>query len=74
MKDSEKTDMLEWIHCWKEAGAVMARIRRDELSSIDVQQAIENLDDAFESALLHYHNRHKSGLIELQAWLARTHL
>jgi len=73
MKDSEKADMLEWIHCWEDAGAVMARIRRDALSRVDVQWAIENLDDAFESALLHYHNRHKSSLIELQAWLARTH-
>ncbi len=72
MKEREKADMLEWIRGWEKAGAVMEQTRRHELDHVDVQHAIESLDDAFESALLHSPVRPASGLIELQAWFARA--
>ena len=51
----------------------MERIRQAELADVDVQHAIENLDDAFESALLRSPPKTDSGLVELQAWLSKTH-
>jgi hypothetical protein len=36
------------------------------------QYAIENLDDAFESALLRSPPKTNSGLVELQAWLSKA--
>jgi len=72
MNQKRKSDVLKWIRCWEEAGAVMERIRQAELADVDVQHAIENLDDPFESALLRSPPKTDSGLVELQAWLSKA--
>ncbi|MCP4111851.1 MAG: hypothetical protein GY749_41045 [Desulfobacteraceae bacterium] len=72
MTDNEKAEILKWIQNWKEAGAVMEQIRRDEMEHIDIQQIIENLDDAFESALINSPPRLTSGLVEQQAWFDKA--
>ena len=72
MKDKDRADALKWIHDWEQAGLVLQRSRRDALDHVDVEQAIEGLDDAFEAALFHSPPRRSSGLVELQSWLARA--
>jgi len=72
MKDRTKSDMLNWIHHWEKAGKIMESSRRARLLNVNVQQAIENLDDAFESALLNSPIKLNSGLVEMQAWFTRT--
>jgi len=72
MNDKDKANILKWIRGWKQAGHVMERDRRKRLGAVSVEQAIENLDDAFESTLLVSPRRHKSGLTDLQRWLARA--
>jgi hypothetical protein len=71
MDDKEKSDTLKWIKCWEKAGAAMERTRRARLYDVDVEKAIENLNDAFESALLNSPAKLTSGLVELQAWFAK---
>ncbi|MEE9119598.1 MAG: hypothetical protein V3U02_13530 [Calditrichia bacterium] len=72
MKDLNKSDMLNWIHQWENTGKIMERSRRTRLLNVNVQQAIENLDDAFESALLNSSIKLTSGLVEMQNWFTRT--
>jgi hypothetical protein len=72
MKDPKNIDWLNWIHHWKNAGEIMERSRRTRLLNVNVQQAIENLDDAFESALLNSPIKLTSGLVEMQSWFTRT--
>lgn len=70
MRDSEKVEMMKWIKAWKRAGAFMVQDRREALDHVDIQQVIENLDDAFESAIFHPYPK-PSGLVEQQAWFSR---
>jgi hypothetical protein len=72
MKEKEKADMLKWIRCWENAGSAMEQIRRNDLDRVDVQRAIEALDDAFESALVQTPIRAISGLVEMQAWFSKA--
>ncbi len=52
----------------------MEQSRRDNLKNVNVQEAIENLDDAFESALLTSPFKPTSGLVEMQSWFAKAPL
>jgi len=72
MKDHNTSDMLDWIHHWAKAGEVLESSRRTRLLNVNVQQAIENLDDAFESALLNSPVKLTSGLVEMQSWFTRA--
>lgn len=71
MNQNEKQNIRTRIMQWKRAGAVMEKIRRDDLAYINIGQIIEDLDDAFESALLHMPLSSTSGLVEQQAWFSR---
>ena len=57
-----------WIRCWQKVGVELDNIRRENIRCADTRQAIENLDDAFESALLHQVPRTHSGLVQQQAF------
>jgi len=57
-----------WIRCWQKAGMELSKIRRENIRCADTRQAIENLDDAFESALLHQVPRMHSGLVQQQTF------
>lgn len=72
MEEKEKADTLKWVRCWEKAGSAMEQTRRNDLDYVDVQHAIEALDDAFESALLHTPTRAISGLVEMQAWFSKA--
>ena len=70
--DNLKTDaMRQWVFRWQKAGPELERIRREELIHTDVRRSIELLEDAFQSALLHYPATATSGLIEQQRWFMR---
>ena len=63
--------MRQWVARWQKAGPELARIRLLELRHTDVAAAIEQLEDSFQSALIHYPARVTSGLIEQQRWFKR---
>ena len=56
-----------WIQCWQRAGVELESMRREDIRRADTRQAIENLDDAFESALRHQVPSIHSGLEQQQA-------
>jgi len=69
MKNHEKE--LLWVRAWQKAGPLLAELRRQEICRADTTQAILQLDDAFQSALLQNPPRPSSGLVEQQKWFAR---
>jgi len=71
MTDSSRKNIQQRIRQWKAAGIVMEQARRDMIDHASCRQAIEALNDAFESALLHTPPRLTSGLVEQQAWFSR---
>lgn len=62
----------KWLEAWRRAGPELERIRRSEVRRADTQKAIQVLDDAFQSALLHQDGDARSGLVEQQRHFART--
>lgn len=59
--------MRQWVKRWQQAGVELERMRRDEIHQANTRQAIENLDDAFESALRHHVPSNHSGFEQQQA-------
>lgn len=66
MTEAERENTLKWIRAWEKAGPELERMRREDIRNADTCAAIEILDDAFESALLHFPLRQDSGLVEQQ--------
>lgn len=66
MADRDTEELRRWVERWAKAGPELERIRREELDRVDVRQAIEALEDAFLSALLHFPPQPSSGLLEQQ--------
>jgi len=69
METNEKE--LLWVRTWRKAGPLLAKLRRREVRSADTAAAILQLEDAFQSALMHHPPRPTSGLVEQQKWFAR---
>ena len=74
MNESEKEDIRRWLAGWRTAGLMLERLRADAIRNSDTAAAIEQLSDAFESALRHYPPADTSGLVEQQRIFARLHL
>jgi len=74
MDESEKEDIRRWLAGWQTAGPVLERLRAEAIRNGNTAVAIEQLSDAFESALLHYPPAATSGLVEQQRIFARLHL
>lgn len=74
MNESEKEDIRRWLAGWRTAGSMLERLRAEAIRNSDTAAAIEQLSDAFESALLHYPPAATSGLVEQQRIFARLHL
>lgn len=66
MTEEEKKLTLKWIECWRKAGPELEKLRREDIKNADTAWAIDILDDAFESAILHFSAREGSGLVEQQ--------
>ena len=71
MDNSEKAAICQWVARWRKAGPELARIRLQELRDTDTSAAIEQLEDSFQSALIHYPAGAFSGLLEQQRWFKR---
>lgn len=74
MNESEKEDIRRWLAGWQTAGPKLERLRAEAIRNSDTAAAIEQLSDAFESALRHYPPAATSGLVEQQRIFARLHL
>ena len=72
MDESEEKNIRGWVAGWRRASAVLERLRAEAIRNGDT--AIEQLSDAFESALLHYQPAATSGLVEQQRIFARLRL
>lgn len=71
MTEAERELTKRRIQQWADAAPVMQALRDEEVRRTNTTEAILQLNDAFESALLHYGARETSGLVEQQAWFAK---
>lgn len=74
MDESEKENIRRWVTGWQKASAVLERLRAEAIRNSNTAAAIEQLSDAFESALLYYQPPATSGLVEQQRIFARLRL
>ena len=74
MERIEKSSILVWIKGWENAGSVLRKEREERLQNVDVGQIIEELEDAFQSAMRHLDDSKLSGLIELQYYFKRMRM
>jgi DNA-binding transcriptional MerR regulator len=70
-KQTENQRILKRIKQWKNAHFTLEKIRRQAIEESDTPKAIIELEDAFQSALLHYSPSDTSGLVELERFLMR---
>jgi hypothetical protein len=66
MDESESKSVRQWLAGWKSAGPVLEQLRVEAIRRSDTAAAIEQLSDAFESALHHIPPALTSGLVEQQ--------
>jgi hypothetical protein len=74
MDKSEEENIRKWLAGWRKAGPVLERLRAEVIRNSDTAGAIEQLSDAFESALRQYPPAATSGLVEQQRIFARLRL
>lgn len=67
MKNDLK-ELSQWVETWRRAGAELEKLRRANIKNSNVAEALFNLSDASESALLHNKPAPSSGLVEMQKW------
>lgn len=78
MKDAPRAEAeavalaRKWLAAWKLAAPELERQRRREVRATDTVQAMQLLDDAFESGVWLSPPRPTSGLVEQQAVFARS--
>jgi hypothetical protein len=63
--------MRRWVQTWKEAGPELEAIRVREVREADNLKVLAMLEGAFNHALRTLPPRPSSGLVEMQAWLAK---
>ena len=71
MNEMNDKFIRQWMAGWQTAGPVLERLRADAIRNSNTAAAIEQLSDAFESALRHYRPAKTSGLVEQQRLFAR---
>jgi hypothetical protein len=72
--DESEEENIRRLSGWQKASVVLERLRAEAIRNSDTAAAIEQLSDAFESALLHYPPPATSGLVEQQRIFARLRL
>jgi len=65
--DLERQRLKERVAQWAAAAPVMQALRDEDVRRTNTTEAILQLNDAFESAMLHYGARETSGLVEQAA-------
>jgi hypothetical protein len=71
MNEMVKESVCQWITGWQAAAPVLEKLLIEVIRNSDTAKAIEQLSDAFDSALLHYPPSKTSGLVEQQRFFAR---
>jgi hypothetical protein len=71
MNKMDNESVRRWLDGWQAASPVLERLRADAIRRSDTAAAIEQLSDAFESALQHYPPKKTSGLVEQQRIFAK---
>ena len=66
MHQDDHGSLRQWVECWARAGRKLDELRREDLQTLDTQQALAALAGAFESALIHSRPEPSSGLVEQQ--------
>ena len=70
----DNKEMHQWVKRWQQAGVELERMHHKDIHQANTRQAIENLDDAFESALRHHAPLNHSGFEQQQALFHRSHV
>lgn len=73
MSKEEQAQVRAWVRNWADLGPVLEEMRAEQIRSANTVQALENLNDAFDSAVWLNPPRASSGLVEQQALFARAH-
>lgn len=68
----QKEQLRKFVETWKAAGPELEKIRRRDMDSISLTDFIESMDMCFKMALRDFPAAKTSGLIELEAWLAKS--
>jgi hypothetical protein len=70
----EHETMRRSVQAWKDTGPRLEAIRHREIREADNLQVLALLESAFNHALRTMPARPSSGLVEMQAWLAKLRL
>lgn len=65
-------DLKQWVTNWRNAGAKLEQLRREDLRSLDTVAAVSALSDAFDFAVANEPARLSSGMVEQQRLFAST--
>jgi len=71
MSTQDQEQLRAWSEAWKSAGPELEKIRRQGIRCADTRSAIESLDAAFKSAMLHFSPEPYSGLVDQQRLFQR---
>jgi hypothetical protein len=71
MNKTESESVRRWLAGWQRAAPVLEQLRTEAIRRSNSAMAIEQLSDAFESALRHCPPTATSGLVEQQRLFAR---
>jgi hypothetical protein len=66
MTATEQANARRWGQAWKEAGAELAAIRRQEIRATNTRLSIPAFDGLFELAVRDFPPKSTSGLVEQQ--------
>ncbi len=61
--EMDKERMRQWVAGWKRASERILALKKRDIRCVKTSQVIEDLNDAFESALLHADPSTTSGLV-----------
>ena len=74
MNKKDNESVRKWIEGWENAAPTLEKLRNEAIRNSDTASSIEQLSDAFDSALLHYPPTNTSGLVEQQHFFSRCRI
>jgi hypothetical protein len=71
MNDEEQSRTKQWILGWRNAGAMLRKLKKSELAEIETATVVQRLARVFESCRIHFKPSQHSGLVEQQRWFQK---